>query len=745
MTPKPLAHAKATSARVLAFLPVLLLLLSQSAAAQSFTGWQGLRVIELDGNPYRLDVADLNQDGREDLVLVNTRQARLEIFHWLNPENREPFAKPDPDDPASINDLPMAPELKRTEVPVSQLPHDVLILDTDSDATPELYVLVSDPNRILQFTPDDLGNWTPTERWELRAGRFTPADDLLLAFSSDGNLELLISLQEGIQRLTLTAPKEADIGRASWIEPRESLGRNDWWLADLDDDGHDDLVEWTNTDDRSLRWYPVRDGTLRPAQTLYDRPISGAVCIRNNNAADEIVVLEASPAGLVRRYRMTRGDTEDLGRSEPIALAGADKAVWAATTIRNEPTLVALDPEQPRATLFAHTPDGWSQRGSFPVIASVKAATAPPAQPGTILLWPDEGADLFNTQWADGRLSFPQPMGLASEAEDRLILGLGHIGDTTWWIQRADKDLHLGQWTTGGDPETTIFPAVANTAEQAIWLGGNRLLVLDKFARTVRLVTLADDGTANSTTPSHLSKARIEEFKLFDTPDGIRLGRFTDGVLQWLDDDLFATDQVMLPDGLPLADLVLREAGLAWALEQGGSAIHGMAPDDSGVLRVVSTTRTNRGRSLIDDLTLGLIMPDQAGVTRLAEGRPLQLDANQSIDARAGRPAGTSNATVHRVLTTDVTGDNADDLILADDVRHQITLMTPNDDHQLAPDLSWPVFEDKTYPYGGTSDDDQITEPRRIIGIDIDGDGHQDLALLSHDRLLIYLARENQP
>ncbi len=55
--------------------------------------------------------------------------------------------------------------------------------------------------------------------------------------------------------------------------------------------------------------------------------------------------------------------------------------------------------------------------------------------------------------------------------------------------------------------------------------------------------------------------------------------------------------------------------------------------------------------------------------------------------------------------------------------------------------ISWPVFEDKKYPYGG----DQaplVREPRTVAALDVDGDQRQDLALLCYDRLIFYLASD---
>ena len=56
--------------------------------------------------------------------------------------------------------------------------------------------------------------------------------------------------------------------------------------------------------------------------------------------------------------------------------------------------------------------------------------------------------------------------------------------------------------------------------------------------------------------------------------------------------------------------------------------------------------------------------------------------------------------------------------------------------------VSWKVFEDRKYPYDGGESKDLVAEPRRIAGLDADGDRARDLVMLSQDRLVIYLGRE---
>jgi hypothetical protein len=733
------------------------------ATAESFAGWQTMRVIEQDGYPWRWTVANLDEVDGDELIVVNTRQSRLEIYRWTDPGQADAQEPTTPIDPrfVRVNDLPMAPEVELTEVAISQLPHDVLVHDLDADGQPELYVLVTDPNRLVRYSQDNEKGWSMDQHWELRAGQLTAADDLLLAVEqskqeSEGRLTLWVSYQEGVQSVELAALDSGKLtAEVGWVQPRETINRNDWWRLDLDGDGQRDIVEWTSDANRSLRWYRGTADGYRPPQILHDRPIAMAIGLARNDVAGELLVLESNPAGVVRRFELSQGEEEPLGRRDPLPLPGGDNAIWASLTI--QPTkdevrsfLAVVDDDQPRLSLFELTDEGWQPGESYPIVADVERIMGRASTSGELLLWSKEAADLVVSRWADGRMSYPQAMGLGGEAEDRMILGMGQIGKVDWVTQKVDNDLVLYKWTESGVEPTVevVFTDQANKAEQAIWIGGSRLLVQDKFARGLRLVSLDAKDGGKSTQPGHLAKAALHEFRLFHigTSEPPRLGRFTDGVLQWLDEELRATDQVMLDDDRRLADLVLESPTKGWALQQGGGEIHRLAADVesvSPVLNIDASYRVEGGRKLRLDPRLSLLMTTPTGLTRLAPGQPLSLEAVQSIDARSGRPAGVSEATVHRVLSVDIEGDGQTEAILADDLRHQLTVMYRDKDGKLIPMISWPVFEDETYPYGGVSEQ-QTREPRRIADLDFDGDGHRDLAMLSQDRLIFYLARDSK-
>ena len=722
-----------------------------AGVARAFDGWQGMRVIQLDGRAERLLVADLGADGRDDIVAVNSRQARLDIYRWLPASER---TRADAADPERPNELPLAPDWSRGEVAIDELPVDAVAHDIDGDARPELLVLTSPSNRVTIYEQaadkavDARGAWQKSGGWNLLAGKPTGRRGCLLVRDLPaGRHELLVSCEEGIQRLPLERS-----GRAEWLTPREARGRLDWRLADLDGDGDDDLVEWTNVARQVVRWHPCdTGGRLLPAQTLHERSIDGFGAAAGPTGPAEILLLGGSDKGMLRQYRLRRGEATDVGRHEALPMGAVGRRGWAGIRLDGEPAIVAVDGEQPRLRVHRLSAGGWSVEETFPAVGGIKAVAAPAATatPGLLLVWAKDAADLHRCRWENGRLGYPQPW--PQEGKDRKILALDTVGGTVWWAQRVGDDVDLFVWAAGAaEPAKTRYAGLGGKVDKVVWLGDDMLLIQDAFASNAKLVRLAD-GQPVVTTPTLLAKAALDEYRLLDVAGTPRRSRLTDGVLQWLGDDLHPVDQVMLGDGQRIASYlpVPGAAGAAWALEQGGGFLHRLTADEAGVMRPSETIKPPAGSGLETDPVLGIVLVDKERIVRLSAGEPWELELVESIDGRVGRRSGVSESTIHRILVTDVDGDGGQDVLLCDDRRHQLTAVlrrTPTDGGpaKLERSVTWKVFEDRKYPYDGGDSQDLVAEPATVVGLDADADGARDLAIVSQDRLVIYLGREQE-
>ena len=706
-----------------------------SIQAAEFPGWEALRVIKQEGRPRILRAADLDGDGRQELIVVNNRSARLDVYSWLDKASRKDAQTPEKDRP---NNLPMAPELKQTEIQLEHVPRDVVVQDLDGDGQPELVILVSPPNQVHIYHLDEKQQWSQQRKYDLLEGEITSRHRaLLLRKLGDGEFQLLVSLNNGIQHLSLEPG-----GRAEWLTPREQRGRLDWWLADLDGDGHDDLVEQNRESTESVRWYRGSEGgSLSPAAVLFDRSTSDAILIRYRDSA-ELALLDGSVRQLLRRYRLDLGEPSAFGERRPLAVSDGMKAVWCGMWQGQNRALVVADRNRPRLLSYVLSDTIWEDEQAYPAVSGINALAAPAAEPGTLLIWAKDAADLLVSRWESERLTYPEPMQPSPQAEERKILALASVGSTTWWVQKVGKHLDLYRWRKGeAKPSQLRFEGVSDKADQVLWIGGDRLLVKDVHFRGLKLA-VNSEGKTVVTTPTHLQKSDLSEYKLFEVGDQVQLGRLVEGVLQWIGDDLQSHEQIMLPQGLELADYIVTDPASGWALQKQSPFIQRITIHPSGLSEATESIKVSAGLALRDDPVLGVLLVDHDRVTQLSEGRPHELKLVEAIDKRVAESSGIKETKFHRLGATDLDGDGHDELLLFDDSEHRITALADKEG-ALKPKLAWPVFDDKVYPYGDDYES-LVHEPRAALALDVDGDHHQDLALLCHDRLLIYLAREEE-
>lgn len=714
------------------------LLSSATARTADFNGWQGLRVIAQQGEPERMFAADLEGDGRQNLVLVNTRQSRLDLYRWVPREERKPSPAPDLDRP---NELPLAPDWTHFELPLDDLPADAIAADVDGDAKLELLVLTGPALKVTIFQSESVGKWRELREHDLFGGQLTGRGRLLLIRNvGDKRRELLVSCEQGIQVL----PLEKD-ARPTWFHPRETVPRVDWRLIDLDGDGDEDLVEWTTKANQTVRWHECVGGALRPAQALHDQTLQQLGLLTGGNRTPEVLGLGGSQSGVVRRYQLARGDESPWGRRATLPLSMQPGAPWCGLKLGDIPALVAASPDEPRLRAYRLVNDEWNGEESFPTIGNIRELSAPAAREGTLLAWVKDAADLYECRWEKDRLTYPKPMVQSGEVADRRITALGSVGTTTWWAQRVGEDLDLYVWPTGKpEPEKTRFEKAGAKVERVQWLGGKRLMVQLAYSTAAKLVTHDGKKTVVTELPQ-LAKTNLEEYRTYEIGGASRVGRLTGGVLQWLDDALQPVDQVMLPDGQKLSALIPAGEGEVIALEEGGQFLHRLSISSTGKVQLLDSDRISGAAALRHDRMLGVFLVDAERAARLTAGKPWELKLVDMIDGRQGRPSGVKEAVIHRFLTTDLNGDGTDEALLCDDRRHTLSALE-RVGGELRPLVSWQVFEDQTYPYGGgESGEATVAEPRVVVGFDADGDDHRDLALLSQDRLLIYLGREVQP
>jgi hypothetical protein len=86
------------------------------------------------------------------------------------------------------------------------------------------------------------------------------------------------------------------------------------------------------------------------------------------------------------------------------------------------------------------------------------------------------------------------------------------------------------------------------------------------------------------------------------------------------------------------------------------------------------------------------------------------------------------------VVSGDLNNDGRKDLVFLETARNYLDLVIFNAQHKLVPANRWQVFEE--HPFRGRRS--HFPEPREAVVADLTGHGKNDLAVLVHDRILLY-------
>ncbi len=722
-------------------LPALsLLLLACQIQAAEFDGWKAIRVAEQKGATRVLRTIDVTGDGISDLVVVNPRYSRLDVYRYRSPEQRE--GKLDDEnlsDPKDANFLPLAIELQHQKIQLEQIPIDVI--DVERDGERQLAVLVAAPTRLVILQRDEsTAKWNVEKKFDLLGAEVTArhkAMQLSPSLADDGAPSVLIACEEGYMRVKL-----GEEIRSDWLKPREQRTLLDWWVTDVDGDGNHDILEQRRSADEAICWLQGDGkGEFQPARVLHDRQ-SADVRVLGGFAKSSVVVLDARAEGMVRRFELDSNEISPLGRMLPLPIE--DGAVWGSLWQGDRRVLVTASNSSPLLNTFLLTEDGWKAGATFPTIGNVLKIVQPPAIPGTLLLWCKDANSLYKTTWDGSRLSYPKMMTSNEKlADDAQVLGLGQVGKTVWWATQNDRDilLHLMP-NTADEPIFIKFAGIGSSAEDVRWIGGKRLLVKERRARGLVLVEQGEEGSKPSKSePASLQRAELEEFRTYEISGETKVGRLTDGALQWLDEGLEPFEQVMLGDSQEIADLLPETLSSGWAVDSVSGSIHRLQPDETGVAKEVARYEVAGTESIVMDHVLGLVAVGRNRIVSLSEGTGEELQQVEALDQRTRR-VGANKGDCDRFLVVDLDLDGKEELLLCDDEEHTLTALRLGDSFETI--LSWKVFEDMAYPYGGDDfgGDGSEAEPRAIASLDLDGDSEPDLAMLSHDRLLIYFGNE---
>ena len=672
----------------------------------AFEGWQQMRVIEQTGKPLHIHAIDSDGDGREELVVVNRRQSRLDWYRWRQPEDPEPSQQAEP------NALPLAREFVHQEILLDQIPINAITMP--NAAGDALWVLTKPKLQLEQWVCNDR-IWS--QQTVIKLLRDNPQSKAPM-LRVPGQPVILVAGNNGVQWVDL------DTQKSRWLRPQDGTERQKWGFIDFDQDKQVDLLEMIDGDEWYPRWSTLSADSLRGPQWLSDKASADLAIARGPEPW--IVASDNHLASLIRTYRFQRQEPNDFGHIRSLPFHSRNSPLTVVMTSAG-PGALLLESSQPKMWFHRLGQDGWTEGHSFPIpsgITDIQYAD-------TNTVWLRSKDKVFTSNWDGKRWSFPTA---DITTEEETLLGMGVIADIAWslWSNGTDlvlKKIQKGEWSS----ET--WPQLAQKASEGRWLGGRKLLIKDRFSKHLRFL----NGAAEHSKTLADSSIQMDQYYILGPQ--AQVYRLHEGVLQIIDEQLQARDQIMLDDGVRIMEVSWWKGQLI-ALENGGTVLHTLSPNEAGIYTSVQIDEIPYMRWLHLTPHVGFMGINYDGIAILSPGAQAGLELVDTIDARSGRQQRKGDG-IDRLFTIDVDKDGTDELLTIDDVHHELHLwQRGGTSWELS--FSWQAFTDRSYPYGYQEERSKHGQPRNFLAFDGNGDDKIDLAMLAHDRLIIYLAHGSE-
>ena len=749
----------------------------QSGDLAAHFGFDPLEVQKIDPKAGPITAADLDGDGRRDLIAVNNHKSRVEVYY------QRPDAKPGEEKApaAGSNEIPELWRFRRETISVPNEVGAVVPHDFDGDGRLDL---------IYSGQPGTLGFIRQTKPGVFEVVRKVPVKNLV---GGRDNLHVADLLGDGKPELVGNVGGKIMIwplDRDQVGTPTEVAAGNGNIMAsmieDVDGNGTPDLVGVVPEDGSPIRiWLTSReDGklVLGPQMRFEMPPLREAEMVRLPGQKQALLGLIEKPSKRIVFSRLDRQPISGAGDRE------ASMQTWAFRDPQNRKrsyAVVDLDGDDRQDLLATNTAEnavmlyrqragkGFEGADSFPALADMDAVAALPAAEGrpaqVFLLSEKEGVLGRCTAGTDG-IGFPKPVPLPAGATPVTMNLLAFDGTPTLAVVTKD----------GRNYTLTLIPATGDAAMDSKNHRSVSLGSLSKSPETILGVDVDHEGHTDLLvfTPDKpmlmvrevADKDGKSELKLLESKD---MGQF--GLVQAANARNTAVFDV-LGDGK--AELLVADRNFVRALRYDAAPPSGTSPgwqvvkqfnasaSDAKLTcvsvmgdRIVAGDREN-GRLVVfgagkdgtwsqveaievpgfkfdrifagrfggdDNPSILAIGDDSFALVRLSGDRWKLSEVATWRSDEAGRVE-------HELTPGDLNGDGFVDVVALDAGEQMAEVLTFSQAGKLRYGTAFEVFESKIFSGGEPRD----FEPSMGLITDLTGDGKDDLVLLCHDRVLIY-------
>lgn len=764
-------------ARLFRAVIILVTLSQQPGWAKDATnrfGFTGPEIFPLDAQIGMVHAADLDGDGRRDLVVVNNARGRITLLYnqtgQTNARPRQTTGKKE------VNELPPDARFRVESIPSEKRIGGLVVTDLNHDARPDL-AYYGEPKELLVIYNEGEGNWSAPRRWTIEDGQLSPNAFTSGDVNGDGRPDLVL-LAENHFYLIL----QEETGRLGEAQkyPVGSVVRS-VQVLDLDGDGRNDLLLVSFDSATPLRCrLQQADGQLGPELYFKQSPIHSYWGANLDEGRQAYVTTVIRDTGRAQVARLTRQPARPLsgglheGQFQILPLAQSEKARrglgWMDVNADGRVDLLVAEPERGQLSYYEQKPDGvLASPRVFPTLAGVSDITGVDwdgdGRPEVFMLSGDERQVGVTRLDARGRLGFPELLPLEGRplALTAGTLQSGSGPQLAVVVLGADERRHLILRTAGGETRRQTLSEAFKSNPSALLIhdanqdGRNDLIVLVPYEKVKVLMQEADGA--------------FSEHDI--APPG---GTVEQPWLSRADVDGDGKAELLLAQKNFLRAVVLQPEPVAgtnspqWRFRV-KEQINGAASNSRLVGAAAVTISTNQIPALFlldaERKALTLCERDAAGVWQVVRNLAVPVADFTTIQPVAWQPVQPAsiglvaanavawlpvagevweltvldsyetpirNGFLNDVISGDLNADGRQELVFLETGRNHLDVVWFTPGHKLLPGDRWPVFEQKTFR--GRSG--EMPEPREAVVADLTGDGKADLVVVVHDRILLY-------
>lgn len=732
---------------------------------------------------FGLAAEDVDTDGDLDLVVVNNPKARIDFLLQRAP------GEPLPDDAStrlpgnSVNDLQDEVHFKRDSFPTEQKVSSVTVGDWNGDGKNDL-AFTGDSGKLSVVYRSAKGGFGDRVRLDL--DDLAPSREAVRSGDLNG---------DGRADLAVLGKKKTFLffqGADGKLTPAQELlnatsAADGFALVDLDGDKKLDLPYVKAEAESPLRWRTSRGGgDFGPERLFPFAELRSYTCADLDRDGKTEVALVRRRSGRVAildwKGEAAAAKAGELALSQPRVVAYASQKdekprdeLLADLDGDGKMELIVAEPSAARVVVYRRDPDGLACRGeSFPSFVGCKAPRLADldgdGKKELIVAAPNEGAIGVAKVTADGgaiKIGFPEAR--AAQGEQLLALDVADVDG-------SGKPAIVAVTATGKSSKRTCqlvrLPGAAGGEAVTTDLGN-----LAADPSDLLLVDLNRDGLRDALVfvPTELPRillAKQADGKLAydaiaaqDVPGLGILKGVEKTTLFFGDVDGDGKSELLVPGPNFARAFTLGAKGVPtvvgqWNLDDSGAKVSCVAAADLDgdrkpeIVLCEKTTRSLRvlksadgGSRQVAKIELGDFDAkgiragdlDGDGKEDLVLLAPERFAVVQAGRADAGfaelsdYETPLKNAYLDELAFGDVNGDGVTDAVITETNRHLVTISAWVD-QKLNHVLQFPIYEESIFEReaGGGR------EPRELVLADVTGDKKLDVAILVHDRVIVY-------